>query len=128
MKKLYVSPNAPKQADYIAQVSIDEEIGLAFVSGLISQKPDGTLVRGTDIKSETTLVLTSLKGIVEDMGLTMDHVIKCNIFLSNWLDFEGMCEVYNTFFSKENPPARQTVVCSIWDQFRIEISAEITLR
>ena len=81
---------------------------LLFCAGQIPIEPkDGNLVNG-DIKVQTDRVLQNVKAILEDQGLTFNHVVKSTVFLTNLADFAGMNEVYAKYFT-ENFPARSTI-------------------
>lgn len=128
MKKKWVTSNAPIPAGKIAQVSWADHLGIAYISGLISQKSTGEVVYGTSVADQTRLILENLKLIVTDMGLSMDHVIKTNVFLSDMSTFDEMNWVYCEYFSADNPPARQCVEAGIWGGLGVEISSEVVLR
>lgn len=128
MKEKWTTINAPVPVGKIAQVSIAGKLGIGYISGLISQAADGTVLKEKNIAEQTEIVLDNLKTIVEDMGLSLDHVIKTNVFLSNMENFDRMNEVYGRYFSEENPPARQCVESKIWGGLLVEISAEVILR
>lgn len=109
----------------IAQVSIGNNI--AHISGQISINPEtGKVEKGT-VTQQTKRVLENIKGIVDDMGLSMENIIKCNVFISSMKCFDEMNEVYQQYFSIENPPARQTVGVEIWGGLDVEISAEVLI-
>lgn len=127
MKEKWETCNAPIPAGKIAQVSRADALGIAYVSGLISQRPSGEVVDGISVAEQTRLVLENLKHIVEDMGLTMEHVIKTNVFLTHMEDFDEMNAVYSQYFSAENPPARQCVEARVWRDLAVEISAVLVL-
>jgi 2-iminobutanoate/2-iminopropanoate deaminase len=81
---------------------------LLFCAGQIPIDPkDGSLVNG-DIKAQTDRVLQNVKTILEDQGLTFNHVVKSTVFLTNLGDFAAMNEVYAKYFT-ENFPARSTI-------------------
>jgi 2-iminobutanoate/2-iminopropanoate deaminase len=81
---------------------------LVFLSG---QTPldaaTGKLVAG-DIAAQTRQCLDNLKGILAAAGLSLAHVVKTNIFLTNMGDFAAVNEVYKSYF-QEPYPARSTV-------------------
>lgn len=121
-KETFVSANAPIPSGKIAQVSVCKEIGLAYISGLISQTADGEVHYGTSVAEQTELILNNLEKILADMDLTIDHVIKSNVFISDMKYFDEMDQVYRHFFDVENPPARQCVTAGIWGGLDVEIS------
>ncbi|MGD1838654.1 MAG: RidA family protein [Nitrososphaeraceae archaeon] len=125
MKRKFASKKAFIPNGAIAQVSVGNNI--AYLSGQISINPETGEVEKGNVKQQTRRVLENIKGIVEDMGLTMDDIIKCNIFISSMKCFDEMNEVYQEYFSINNPPARQTVGAEIWGDLDVEISAEVLL-
>lgn len=128
LKEKWETPNAPVPSPWIAQVSRADQIGVAYVSGLISQKASGEVVYGTSVAEQTRLILENMKAIVTDMGLTMSHIIKTNIFLTDMRDFDEMNAVYSEYFCTENPPARQCVESAVWGGLGVEISSVLVLR
>ena len=127
MKEKWTTQNAPVPSPWIAQVSRDDTLGIAYISGLISQKGDDVIF-GLSAAEETKIILDNLKTIVTDMGLTMDHVIKTNIFLTDMADFDEMNAVYREYLNHENPPARQCVQAGVWGNLKGEISSVVVLR
>lgn len=61
------------------------------------------------IREQTKASLTNAKAIIEAAGATMDDVIKTTVFLSDMNNFVDMNEVYATFFTEGNYPARSAV-------------------
>lgn len=125
MKKKFTSKKGSVPNGTIAQVSIGNSS--AHISGQISINPQtGQIEKGT-VGQQTKRVLENIKGIVEDMGLTMESIIKCNVFISSMKCFDEMNKVYQQYFTIENPPARQTVAVEIWGGLDVEISAEVLI-
>jgi 2-iminobutanoate/2-iminopropanoate deaminase len=85
--------------------------GFIFVSGQVPVNPETQKVELSDIKTETRLVLTNIKAILEGAGASLQDVVKCSVFLLNGEDFAAMNEVYSEFFG-EAKPARTTVVAN----------------
>lgn len=81
---------------------------LLFVSGQLPLGPDGALVGAGDIKAQTQAVLANIAAILEEAGLSFDHVVKTTVFLTNLADFAGMNDVYAATFASPYP-ARSTV-------------------
>ena len=94
---------------------------LVFVSGQLGFPP-GTrdLVQG-GIGPETRVTLEGVAANLAKVGLTMDDVVKCTVFLADIADFAAMNEVYAKAFPKD-PPARTTVaVAGLFKSARTEI-------
>ena len=68
-----------------------------------------TMVEG-GIKAETKQVISNIKAVLEQRGLTLDHVVKCLVILRTMDDFQAFNEVYTQYFTKK--PARTTFAAS----------------
>jgi 2-iminobutanoate/2-iminopropanoate deaminase len=77
---------------------------LIFISGVGYHKEG-------DIKVHTKAVLDSIKEQLESAGSSMSKVLKCNVYLNDMKDFEGMNSVYDGSFGDE-PPARTTIAAA----------------
>jgi 2-iminobutanoate/2-iminopropanoate deaminase len=80
--------------------------GFLYVSGQGARDASGKLPEG--IEAQTKQCLENVKLIVEAAGLTMEHVVYTQAYLSDIANYDKMNEVYATYFPK-NPPARSTV-------------------
>lgn len=82
--------------------------GMLFLSGQTPIDPaTGRLVEG-GVAEQTARVFDNLEAVLGDAGLSMDDVVKCNVFLTTMDDFAEMNAVYAERF--EAPfPARSTV-------------------
>jgi 2-iminobutanoate/2-iminopropanoate deaminase len=84
---------------------------LLFLSGQTPIDPaTGKLVAG-DISAQTRRAFDNLEAVLRDAGLSMDDVVKCNVFLASFADFAAMNAVYQTRFTAPYP-ARSTVATS----------------
>jgi 2-iminobutanoate/2-iminopropanoate deaminase len=83
---------------------------LVFVSGQAGRDPaTGTL--GPDVTAQTEQVLKNIATILEAAGSSLQHVIRCGVFLVDMKDFPKMNEVYARAFGAHRP-ARTTVEVS----------------
>jgi 2-iminobutanoate/2-iminopropanoate deaminase len=81
---------------------------LLYCSGQTPIDPaTGELVSG-DISDQTRQAFDNLHSVLAAAGLTMDQVIKVNVFLTSMTNFAGMNQVYQEQFSAPYP-ARTTV-------------------
>ena len=81
---------------------------LLYLSGQTPIEPkSGALIEGT-IEEQTHRCFDNLEGVLLDAGLSMEHVIKCNVYLTDMENFQAMNAAYATRFSKPYP-ARTTV-------------------
>ena len=100
---------------------------LVYTSGQIPIDPaTGAFVEG-DIKEQTRQSLTNVKSILEEVGLTMNNVVKTTVFMADMGDFADMNSVYAEFFT-EPYPARSAVAVKTLPKgslVEIEVIAEI---
>ena len=82
---------------------------LLFLSGKLGTTADGLAPGG--IAGETRQAMESIKATLERHGSSMDHVVKCTVFLADMAEWAQMNEVYVTFFG-ENLPARSALGAS----------------
>ncbi len=81
---------------------------LLFLSGQMAIDPETRKVVEGGIRAETRYILENFQKLLASAGSSMEKVLKCTVFLSSAADFQGMNEVYRTFFPTE-PPARSTI-------------------
>jgi len=120
MKKFIQIPGAPAPiGPYSQAVLINNTL---YVSGQIPLNPITGNLEVENVEVATNRVLSNIKSLVEEAGMSLSNVVKCSIFLKNMDDFSTVNGVYSSYFS-ENPPARETVqVAKLPMDVPIEIS------
>lgn len=84
---------------------------LVFLSGQIGVRPGTLELVSGGIAPETAQTLEHIKAVLEGIGLGMEDVVKCTVFLADMRDYAAMNEVYARYFPAD-PPARSTVAGS----------------
>jgi 2-iminobutanoate/2-iminopropanoate deaminase len=79
-----------------------------YVSGQAAIDPDTNKPVGGDIKAETRRTLENMKIVLAAAGYSLSDVVKVNIYLRDWGEWDNMNEAYAEYFPKD-PPARATV-------------------
>lgn len=83
---------------------------LVFVSGQAGRDPaTGTVA--PDVAAQTEQVLKNVATILEAAGSSLQHVLRCGVFLVDMKEFPRMNEVYARAFGAHRP-ARTTVEVS----------------
>jgi 2-iminobutanoate/2-iminopropanoate deaminase len=97
---------------------------LVFVSGQGAVDPATGKLAGPDIESQTEQVLRNIAAILEGAGSSLNHVLRCGVFLTDIAEFSQMNKVYERIFG-ENRPARTTVQVGALPRagLRVEIDA-----
>jgi len=78
------------------------------------------------VAAETKQALENIQSVLEQVGSSMDDVIKVSVFLTDIANFAEMNKVYGTFFSVDAYPARSAVAVAglaLNAQVEIECSA-----
>ena len=99
---------------------------LLFASGQIALEPATGEVVGTTIEEQTEQVMKNLGAILQEAGLSYDHVVKTSCFLADMNDFATFNEIYGKYFT--NKPARSCVAVKTLPKnvlCEVEVIAEI---
>ena len=97
---------------------------LVFVSGQAGRDPKTGTLAGDSVEAQTEQVLKNIATILAAAGTSMQHVIRCGVFLVDMKEFPKMNEVYARAFGAHRP-ARTTVEVSglPGEGLRVEIDA-----
>lgn len=118
MKQCIFSNDAPKPVGpYSHAVMLNN---IVFLSGQLPINPQSGKIEGDTIEDQTRLVLNNIKAILEAANLTLDDVVKVNVYISDLSLFAKFNEVYGEYF-KTNYPARTTVGCQLLPGVMVEI-------
>ncbi len=70
-----------------------------FISGQIPIDPDGNIVGKGDVRAQTVQIYEILKGVLEEIGGSLDDIVKLTTFYVNANEFSVMAEVRKSYFS-----------------------------
>jgi 2-iminobutanoate/2-iminopropanoate deaminase len=99
------SPNLPKPAGpYSPGMGFEH---LIFVSGQ-GGVDHATGALAPDVEQQTEQVLKNIQAILEAAGSSLQHVLRCGVFLVDMGEFQKMNGVYSRLFG-DHRPARTTV-------------------
>ena len=100
------TPNLPTPVGpYSPGVSFER---LVFVSGQGATDPATGKLAGDDVEAQTTQCLKNIEAILKAAGSSLQHVLRCGVFLVDMREFAKMNAAYSTLFG-EHRPARTTV-------------------
>jgi 2-iminobutanoate/2-iminopropanoate deaminase len=97
---------------------------LVFVSGQGATDPATGRLAGTTAALQTEQCLRNLQAILEAAGSSLQHVLRCGVFLLDMNEFQEMNLVYARMFG-EHRPARTTIQAAKLpgEGLRVEIDA-----
>ena len=81
---------------------------LVFVSGQGATVPGTGELVALDVETQTEQVFKNMAAILEAAGSSLDHVLRCGVFLADMRDFPQMNAVYERMMAG-NKAARTTV-------------------
>lgn len=81
---------------------------LVFVSGQGATVPETGKLVGIDVETQTEQVFKNISAILEAAGSSLQHVLRCGVFLADMRDFPRMNAVYERMMAG-NKAARTTV-------------------
>ena len=118
-RKHVESPNGPAAlGPYSAAVWAGD---LLYLSGQTPVDPKtGDLISG-DVEAQTHRAFDNLEAVLGDAGLSLDHVIKCNVYLTDMDNFAAMNSAYSTRFSKPYPARTTDAVRALPRKALVEI-------
>ncbi len=81
---------------------------LVFVSGQGPTDPATGQLAGADAAAQTEQCLKNLEAILQAAGSSLQHVLRCGVFLIDMNEFQQMNTVYSRMFG-DHRPARTTI-------------------
>ncbi len=118
-RKTVTSQNAPKAIGPYAHAVWAGD--LLYCSGQTPIDPaSGNLVAG-GITEQTQQAFNNLETVLSSAGLTMEDVIKVNVYLTSMANFAGMNQVYQQRFSAPYPARTTVAVADLPLQALVEI-------
>jgi reactive intermediate/imine deaminase len=83
---------------------------LIYLAGQIGTDAtaSGAVVSG-GIEAETRQTLNNIKQTLEAVGLSMDRVVKCTVFMADMKEWDAMNAIYRRYFTAPNYPARSAL-------------------
>ncbi len=109
MKKAIQIPGAPAPIGPYSQAIVSGDT--VYVSGQIPLNPfTGELEIGS-IEEATHQILKNIEALLKENDMTLNHIVKCSIFMTDLGQFSEMNAVYGSYF-QDVPPARETVQVS----------------
>ena len=100
------APNLPKPVGpYSPGMGFER---LVFVSGQGATDPATGQLVSADVSAQTEQCLRNVEAILEAAGSSLQHVLRCGVFLVDMSEFQKMNAVYSRMFG-DHRPARTTI-------------------
>ncbi|MEN1967426.1 Rid family detoxifying hydrolase [Lentibacillus sp. N15] len=122
-RKTYDGKNVKASGPYANAVDAGEFVYLSGQTAKnIANAPDLT----GDIAAQTKQCFLNLREVLVDAGLTLDDVVKVNVYLTTMKHFDAMNSVYETQFNKPYPA--RTCVAVLELPLGAEVEIEMIVR
>jgi 2-iminobutanoate/2-iminopropanoate deaminase len=120
-KKAFNSKSVAATGAPYSQAVISDN--MVFLSGQVPMDPKTKTLITDNMQSEVTQIMVNIRSLLEEMGSSLDNILKVTVFLTDMNDFQAFNEEYRKFFPSD-PPARSCVeVGNLPFGARIEIEA-----
>ncbi len=121
MRQVVHTNNAPKAIGPYSQAIIFN--GLIFVSGQVPVNPKTGEVVTSSFADEVKQVMSNVNAILTEAGTNINNAVKITIFLSDMNNFTELNELYASYFTSDQYPARECVqVARLPRDVNVEIS------
>jgi reactive intermediate/imine deaminase len=108
-RQAITTDKAPKPGGHFAQAIAVEATGrLVFISGMVAQRPDGTIAGIGDIEAQTRQVCENVKAAVEAAGGTLANVCRVDVYVRNMENLTPIHKVRREYYP--SPPPASTLV------------------
>ncbi len=93
---------------------------LLFLAGQVGEDAHGKLVPG-GIQSEAEQMMMNIESALSRRGLTLEHVVKCTVFLADIAEWGAFNEIYKKHFSAPYPARSAMAASGLVDNARVEM-------
>ena len=94
-----------------------------YTSGQIALNPENMEMMNGSIEEETEWVLKNLEAILKADGISLAHVIKTTVYLTDLGEFARVNQVYEKFFGETKPARACVQVAALPKGAKVEIDA-----
>lgn len=120
-KKQVQTPHAPSAiGPYSQAIRIGEFL---YTSGQIALNPENMEMMNGEIEEETEWVLKNIEAILKADNMSLAHVIKTTVYLTDLGEFARMNQVYEKFFGETKPARACVQVAALPKGAKVEIDA-----
>jgi enamine deaminase RidA (YjgF/YER057c/UK114 family) len=114
------TPWEPK-VGYARAVQVGDTV---YVSGTTATDASGKIVGPGDVYAQTVQTIKNIQSAVERLGLTLDHVVRTRIYLTDITRWEEAGRAHAEFFGEVHPATSMVGVTGLVDpEMLVEIEA-----
>ena len=125
MKKCFLTQRGPRAIGPYSTATIHG--GICYLSGLLGVDPESGSLAGPDVESQAKQALENMKAVLEELGLTMEAVLKTTVFLADLNDFGSVNAIYADFFGDQFPARSCVQVARLPMDALVEVEAVVAM-
>ncbi len=108
-KRCFLTQHGPKAIGPYSTAVIHG--GVCYLSGMIPVDPATGKLAAADVEGQARQVFENMKTVMEELGLSLAHILKTTVFLTDLANFGAVNGIYGTYFGPDYP-ARSCVEVS----------------
>ena len=126
MKRCFLTEKGPRAVGpYSTAVMAGDTV---YLSGMIPLDPaTNRLVEG-DIGTQATRAFENVRIVLDEMGLSMNDVVKVSVFMTDLKNFAAVNELYKDWFGPDYPARSCVQVAALPLGAQIEVEATALIR
>jgi enamine deaminase RidA (YjgF/YER057c/UK114 family) len=114
------TPWEPK-VGYARAVQVGDTV---YVSGTTATDPSGQIVGQGDMYAQTVQTIKNIQSALERLGLTLDHVVRTRIYVTDLARWEEVGRAHAEFFGNVHPATTMVGITRLVDpEMLVEIEA-----
>ena len=121
MKKCFLSQRGPRAIGPYSTATVHGDT--CYLSGMIGIDPSSGLLAGADVESQAKQALENVKTVLDELGISMEDVLKTTVFLTDLNDFGSVNAIYADFFGADYPARSCVQVARLPMDALIEVEA-----
>ncbi|MBS4212776.1 MULTISPECIES: RidA family protein [Neobacillus] len=95
--------------------------GFVFLSGMLPLDCETGNIVGDSASEQTEQILKNISGLLSELNLGLEDIVKATIFLDSIDSFQSVNEVYGSYFSEHKPARSCFEVSAIPKGAKVEI-------
>ena len=100
---------------------------VVFISGQIPLDPENGQLNNATFEDETNQVLDNLEAICQEVGGTLDHILKLTIYLTDLSKFDVVNSIMASRFSEPFPARATLEISRLPKEVSIEMDAILSI-